>query len=234
MNRLKAIGYAFTILFSPLSPAPLLAGGQDRVFECRISELHPTQFAVGMEEVREKARKFRKMDGNELEKYEKDNPEPAVKGPGGTLYIIDHHHLARDLSDIGINKTYCAEMADYSDLGTTAFWKRMDENKWVYAYDEYGNGPRPYCEIPLTVNGLKDDPYRSLSGAVRKAGGYDKTDAPFAEFKWADFFRDKFSRRDLENDFKACVEKAVKTAHSPEAASLPGYLSKANVLSGLR
>ncbi len=212
------------LLLSALFPVSALAGGQDQIFKCRIDQLHPTQLAVGMEEVREKERKFRKMDGIELAQYEKDNPEPTVTGPGGTLYIIDHHHLALALSDIGVKKTYCTTAADYSRLMAPAFWKKMEEQKWVYAYDEYGNGPRPYSEIPATVTGLKDDPYRSLAGAVRIAGGYDKTDAPFAEFKWADFFRNKFSRQDLNNNFDDCVKKAVETAHSPEASGLPGYL----------
>ena len=221
MKQAEFVGYAFTLLLSALLPSSLLAGGQ--VFKCKIDELHPTQLAVGMEEVKEKEHKFKKMDGNELEKYEQDNPEPTVAGPGGTLYIIDHHHLARALMDIGVNKTYCTQEADYSRLMPPAFWKKMEEAKWVYTYDEFGNGPRPYSEIPATVGGLKDDPYRSLAGAVREGGGYDKTDAPFAEFKWADFFRDKFSRKDLGDDFDGCVKKAVKLAHSAVASGLPGY-----------
>jgi hypothetical protein len=212
------------MLLSALFPLSALAGGNDQIFKCKVDGLHPTQLAVGMEEVKEKEHKFKKMDGNELEKYEQDNPEPVVAGPGGALYIIDHHHLARALMDIGVNKTYCTQMADYSRLMAPAFWKKMEEKKWVYTYDEYGNGPRPYSEIPDTVGGLKDDPYRSLAGAVRSAGGYEKTDAPFAEFKWADFFRDKFSRKDLINDFDHSVNKAVKIAHSPAASALPGYL----------
>ena len=223
MNKIELGGFPLMFLLSALIPAAALAGGSDQVFKCRIDELHPTQLAVGMEEVREKEHKFKKMDGNELEKYEKENPEPVVAGPGGTLYIIDHHHLALALSEIGVNKTYCTEEADYSSLGTSAFWAKMDEKKWVYAYDEYGVGPRPYSQIPSNVTGLKDDPYRSLAGAVRSAGGYDKTDKPFAEFKWADFFRNQFSRKDLNNDFDGCVKKAVKLAHSSAASDLPGY-----------
>jgi len=189
-----------------------------------VGELHPTQFAVGMAEVREKERKLINMDPGDLEEYKRKHPEPAVKGPGGTLYIIDHHHLARALYDIGAEKTFCVEEADYSALDNAAFWKKMDEKKWVYAYNEYGEGPRPYSELPATVRGLEDDPYRTLAWAVREAGGYKKTDAPFAEFKWADFFRDKFSRGDINNDLKGCTKKAVKMAHSPQASALPGYL----------
>jgi hypothetical protein len=36
---------------------------------------------------------------------------------------------------------------------------------------------------------LIDDPYRSLAGFVRKRGGFVKTEKPYVEFAWADFFR---------------------------------------------
>lgn len=220
MKNLKFLS-PLLFLFPLLFPAAALAGGD--IFKCKIKDLRPTQLAVGMEEVREKENKFQKMSSNDLEKYEQENPEPVVLGPGGDMFIIDHHHLARALFEIGEEKTFCATVADYTRLSAEAFWKKMDAQKWVYTYDEYGNGPRPYSELPNTVRGLRDDPYRSLAGAVRKAGGYDKTDKPFAEFQWADFFRGRFDRRDVEKDFDKCVKKAVKIAHSPEASALPGF-----------
>src|ERR1700739_1995890 len=59
---------------------------------CRLSELHPTQAAVGMMEVRIRAEKLRqKMQGRSeedfLEYLEKhDRVEPVVVGPSGILY----------------------------------------------------------------------------------------------------------------------------------------------------
>ncbi len=223
MKKLKT-AYSLALLFLALFPAAVLAGGD--VFKCKIKDLHPTQLAVGMEEVRGKENKFKKMSTSELDQYEKDNPEPTVAGPGGILYIIDHHHLARALSELRVTATYCVKTADFTGLSPEAFWQNMEAKKWVYMYDENGNGPRPYSELPATVDGLRDDPYRSLAGAVRKAGGYDKTDKPFAEFQWADFFRIKFERNIVENDFDKCVKKAVKIAKSHEAAALPGYSGK--------
>lgn len=37
-----------------------------------------------------------------LQEFLKANPVPCVVGPGGTLYLIDHHHLARALYNLGI------------------------------------------------------------------------------------------------------------------------------------
>lgn len=208
------------IALSLLFAAPARAAD---AFKCRLAELRPTQLAVGMAEVDEKEKKLRGLKPKKLAAYERKNPEPVVRGPGGALYIIDHHHLALALTRAGATETFCSQTVDLSSLAPEAFWKEMEARKWVYAYDENGAGPRPYSELPVSVSGLKDDPYRSLAGAVRMAGGYDKTAQPFAEFQWADFFRPKFGSGELEKDFNKCVDKAVKIAHSPEAAGLPGH-----------
>ncbi len=39
-----------------------------------------------------------------LEKFILKNPLPAVKGPGGELYIVDHHHLASAMVKLGIQE----------------------------------------------------------------------------------------------------------------------------------
>jgi len=205
-----------------LLAAPAAASGN---FSCRVASLHPTQISVGMREVADKENRFSQMSAKKLDKYLQDNPEPVVAGPGG-LYIVDHHHLARALEDIGAGSTYCNQLADYSSLSSDAFWARMDAQHWVYPYDENGNGPQPYSAIPADVAGLRDDPYRSLAAAVRDDGGYRKTDEPFAEFKWADFFRARIDRAELDSDFSGAEKKALPLASSPEAASLPGYIGK--------
>jgi hypothetical protein len=193
-------------------------------FICEVASLSPTQLAVGMKEVELKEKKISKMSSSKLEKYLYENPEPIVKGFAKKLYIIDHHHLARALYELGIKNTYCVLMADLSNMSEYSFWEEMENRKWVYMYDEYGNGPMPYSQLPENVSGLKDDPYRSLAGAVREEGGYEKSKEPFAEFKWADFFRKYFSREELEKNYEECVKKAVKLAHSKEASNLPGWI----------
>jgi len=218
---------ALLAVFSSLGfAAGVLAGENPGVVKCAVSELHPTQISVGMTEVKVKEHKLKKMDKDELKKFKRENPEPSVLGPGGKYYIVDHHHLARALFESGVDSTWCNVIADYSGYSMSDFWNKMSERNWVYPYDENGHGPMSYSAIPARVEDLKDDPYRSLAGFVRKAGGYDKSQTPFTEFKWADFFRARISGRDIEDDFDACVEKGVKLAHSPEAAGLPGYQGK--------
>src|SRR5262249_23318370 len=125
-----------------------------------LAELHPTQMSVGMIEVREKEAEIARLkdDSSTLTDFEKDNPEPAVVGPGGLLFIIDHHHLARALWDQGMRKTYCEIVANYSGLSPKRFWKKLKKKAWVYPFDENGQGPYPYSVLPATVAELKDDP----------------------------------------------------------------------------
>ena len=78
---------------------------------------------------------------------------------------------------------------------------------------------------------MTDDPYRSLAWLVRRNGGYCKTSSEFAEFKWADWLRPRFSTLEIQDlpsdpkDANATVAKAVALAHSLEAKTddLPGY-----------
>lgn len=190
----------------------------------RIADLHPTQMSVGLRAVKEKEEKLAEKSPKKLEKYKLEHPEPTVIGPGGKLYIIDHHHLGRALWNLRIEGTYATIVANFSRLSEAGFWKMMEQKKWVYAYDENGKGPHPYSKLPSSVANLRDDPYRSLAGAARDAGAYEKTSTPFAEFKWADFFRARIKIGTSDKDFENALDKAIKLAQSKEAANLPGYL----------
>jgi hypothetical protein len=194
---------------------------------CKVRELRPTQLAVGMIEVREKEAELSSKSPRKLEAYQQNHPEPTVKGPSGALFITDHHHLARALADRGIETTLCQVEVDYSNLDLEPFWAKMEEQHWVYLYDENGKGPRDPADLPSSVEGLKDDPYRSLAGAVRRNGGFAKVSTPFAEFKWADFFRSRISVSDIEGNFKKAVKEASAVATKRSACSLPGYQGSA-------
>ena len=69
----------------------------------------------------------------------------------------------------------------------------------------------------------KDDPYRSLAGKVRINGGFSKVSTPFAEFKWADFFRDRIAITEIDGSFENAVGDGLKLAKTCDARSLPGY-----------
>lgn len=213
--------------------APPLAGGavlsasepEPAAEKRSVLELRPTQMALGMREVEHRVKKMREMQPRELEAYlrHEDQRVPVVIGPGGERYIVDHHHHARAAWEVGIEKLPIEVRADLSDLSSAAFWARMRDSGWLYPYDQLGHGPHDPALLPENVKGMADDPYRSLAWKVRREGGYDKTSVPYAEFRWANFFRERLRTFPTRDDFDAAVTEALRLASTPAARDLPGY-----------
>jgi len=196
-----------------------------KIRESLIHDLHPTQLTVGMIEVRDKKKHLMSLKPADQQAFMQAHPIPAVDGPGGKLYITDHHHLGRAALEAGVTTGYFTVEADLSASGPDDFWVEMDKKFWVHPLD--GNGVRHrYAAIPNHLEKLTDDPYRSLAGYVRDAGGYEKTPTAFAEFVWADFFRRSIAVEDLAADFNGAVKRAVALATSSLAQGLPGFKSK--------
>jgi hypothetical protein len=87
---------------------------------------------------------------------------------------------------------------------------------------------RSYNDIPKSVSDLADDPFRSLAGELRRAGGYSKETTPFSEFLWADFLRRHIKRKLVNDDFARSVKEARQLAKSNEANYLPGWCGPAH------
>ncbi len=85
---------------------------------------------------------------------------------------------------------------------------------------------RPYSDLPKSVDKLIDDPFRSLAGELRRAGGFAKDTTPFSEFLWADFLRRRVKRETVEADFEHALEKALELAKGEEASYLPGWCGR--------
>lgn len=77
--------------------------------------------------------------------------------------------------------------------------------------------------MPRRLPKLADDPCRSLAAQVRRAGGYAKETAPFAEVLWADSFRRRAPGKLLDESPKAALANALELSHTPEAEHLPGW-----------
>ena len=145
-----------------------------------------------------------------------------ILGPGGKHYIVDHHHLALALHKEGLKKMYVTVVADLSALDVDSFWFVLDQRDWMHPFDARGvrKGPRA---IPKNVERLKDDPYRSLAGELRRMGGYAKDTTPFSEFLWADFLRRRIKKKLIEKNFTRALEHGLKLAKEKEASYLPGW-----------
>ncbi len=191
-----------------------------------IADLRPTQLTVGYREVAAKRAEWAALDKHDRQHFLDGHVVPTVLGPKRRNYVVDHHHLARALADDGHVTILIGQLADLSALEKPEFWTIVEHRRWVYPYDADGMR-QPFAAIPTEVTALPDDPWRSLAGSVRDAGGYAKDDAPFAEFLWADFFRRRMKVGLLAKDFDAAVAKALTLAHGTPAAHLPGWSAAA-------
>ncbi|MGZ3768669.1 MAG: ParB-like protein [Bdellovibrio sp.] len=201
----------------------------DDVVRILVKDLHPTQMSVGLLEVRRKAKKIANFNKSERDSFLVKNPVPVVVGPSGDLFIIDHHHLSRAVLEAGHKHVYIKKVGDFSSLNETEFWNLMKTKGYVYLFDDKDKAITPK-ELPSQVKDMQDDPYRSLAGVVRKCGGYTKDFTPFAEFKWASFFRSRLKFENSKKGLKKILPQAIQLAQGKDAEGLPGYHSTVQVI----
>jgi hypothetical protein len=187
-----------------------------------LAELRPTQMTVGLREVARKRAQWRK-------RAERDGPDflgrhmiPAVIGPKHDPYVIDHHHLVRALHDEGVGHVLVSIIADLSGLKKSVFWTFMDNRNWLHPFDAKGRR-RSHGRLPKRIGDMEDDPYRSLAGEVRRAGGYAKDSTPYSEFLWADFLRRRIDTEAIATDFEQAVTQSLDLVHHHDASYLPGW-----------
>jgi hypothetical protein len=191
-----------------------------------ILDLRPTQITVGMREVEAKRKRWSEIKGDKGGKFLGKHMVPVVLGPKHRNYVVDHHHLARALHEAGVKDIAVTAIANLSALDSDEFWTVMDNRNWMHPFDAEGVRRR-YADIPKSVKDLVDDPFRSLAGELRRAGGFAKDTTPFSEFLWADFLRRRLKRKAVERDFGRAIEQALQLAKSPAATHLPGWCGPA-------
>jgi hypothetical protein len=187
-----------------------------------IADLRPTQITVGMREVQEKRDRLREHPTKKIGKFLGGHTIPVVLGPRDRFYVIDHHHLALALHKERLRDVLVTVVMDLSALDPDAFWTVLDHRALVHPYDVNGRR-RTFRDIPRSISDLEDDPFRSVAGEIRRAGGFAKDTTPFSEFLWADFFRRRLKRKFVEREFRAASKKALKLAKSEDARYLPGW-----------
>jgi hypothetical protein len=200
---------------------------QQHMEQVALADLRPTQMTVGAAEVAVKRAQWAQLKSKARDKLLRSHWFPAVRGPRGRFFIVDHHHLGQALTQESVDQVWVMQLADYSAVEPGMFWRLMEFHHWAHPYDEKGLR-QEFNAIPKRLEQLKDDPYRSLAGEVRKAGGYAKDAAPFVEFLWADFFRPHFDKKSLSSQGgqglpESAVVAAVALARGPQARFLPGW-----------
>jgi hypothetical protein len=194
----------------------------------QLKGLRPTQLSVGYAEVELKACEWSRLGKKRRKDQLEHHVFPAVLGPGNHYFIVDHHHLGIALLDQGIEEVFVTPLDDMSWLEPSVFWRTMEFRAWSHPYDNRGRR-RDYRDMPQRLTQLQDDPYRSLAGLVRNAGGFAKDQAPFVEFLWADFFRPVVAARLIKNDPRRATREGMRLARSNAARYLPGWSGKASV-----
>jgi len=187
-----------------------------------IKQLHPTQITVGVIAVKAKIARWRQMPAGKRKACLASHWFPAVKGPDGAYYITDRHHTGLALQRSDVKKVQLVVLKDLSGLEPDAFWMAMDHHDWVHPYDAKGRR-EAFSRIPERLEDLVDDPYRSLADHVQKLGGYAQTGMPYAEFLWADFFRNRLHIQTTRAGWENATAAAVALAREERARCLPGW-----------
>jgi len=192
-----------------------------------INDLRPTQMTVGLREVALRRAEWRAHAGADGAKFLGHHMIPVILGPKHRPHLIDNHHLARALQEEGVENILVQVVADLSGLTPGAFRSVMASRNWVHTYDAKGRR-QGIGRLPAHLGEMADDPFRSLAGELRRAGGYAKDPTPYAEFLWADYLRRRMDAVKLERNFDKALVKAIELARAHDAQYLPGWCGPAN------
>ncbi len=192
------------------------------LFVEKLDDLRPTQITVGFKEVEKKRIEFGDLKPKQRQAKMCERLFPVVKGLEGKYFILDHHHAALAMLKEGATKIQAGLVEDLSDLSENAFWTYLDHFSWMHVYDKNGH-KRSSSDIPVRLEDMVDDPYRSFAGDVRDAGGFSKPPEPFQEFLWANFFRERIASKLLKRDWDRAVKDALAMARSKDAKHIPGW-----------
>jgi hypothetical protein len=195
------------------------------LIDAELESLRPTQMTVGYHEVTAKRDHWQTLDKKGRANAIATHWFPAVLGPQKDYFVVDHHHLGLALIEEGVKKVKVMVLRDLSWLDPVIFWRMMEHNQWVHPFGADGSRYE-YEHLPKTLNDLADDPYRSLAGELRRAGGYAKDATPFSEFLWADYLRPKIAAKLIKKDFTKALKNALTLAHEQDARYLPGWSGK--------
>lgn len=187
--------------------------------EIALSDLHPTQPAIGLMQVEERVKRM--PHGADGIRYTAKRPVPIVQAPDGSFYLTDGHHLVSTLLRSGASRVMAEVIGRFDNPDT--FWSEMQSRQWVYLYDPKGN-PIPPSALPRHFGELADDPYRALAGYAESAGYFQRSDVYFAEFYWARYFGARMGWQPVDRmNLLSVLQAAEKLACLPEAKDLPGY-----------
>ena len=184
-------------------PIPAPDRGTDLI-EVLAAQLQPTQWCVGLAEIWSREKDFAQDTRQQRLDYLRGKPVPLIRSADGAMWMLDRHHRLRGL--IGIDPgatTWAYVVQELPTADRSAVLAYLHNHGWLYLYDGRGNGPRPAEQLPTSLLGLDDDPYRSLVWKLKQEGWIKPQPLiPYHELRWGAWLRSRplppFSSRRLE------------------------------------
>lgn len=208
--------------YEPLPPPP---EDPQALEEVAVGVLQPTQRCVGLAEIRQRMADFRGEASGERRRYLRGKPVPLVRAADGGLWMVDRHHRLRALLELDPHATAFGYVAlQVASAERSVVLAELESRGWLYLHDGRGRGPWPSEELPTSLLGLEDDPYRSLAWKLKQEGVIAAAPLiPFHEFRWGAWLR----RRQLPPFHSLRLEPALPAARalarSRAAAELAGW-----------
>lgn len=215
-----------------------------------INEIRPTQFNYGDAYVEDIKVRFT-HNVSKAQDFFCNKPPTIVIGPYSVpgFFLTDGHHrmkLAEKLMNEDRNIFTLLVRVDRNVMlkeplqRADAFWLDMLKHNDVYLKDK--GVFRPANELPIKIQDVTNDPYRSLAGFIAddkshfcfntKLSNYGN----FAEFYWGDYIRKMKGLNNYKDniDYKTIKEKienydiagqghSVNICKLPYASGLPGF-----------
>jgi hypothetical protein len=192
----------------------------DRLIQVDLDKLRPAQVTAGLAEAAHEraagACRARKISRSLLEWQ----GFRSGLGSRGRRRIADHRHVVPALMREGAERARGALRAEPSCLATAMPWRAMEHRNCAHPFDRAGE----WCDfnaIPARIVQFVDDPYRSLSGLLRGAGGCAKDAYPCADFLWVDDLRRHVTATPIGKSTNIAVREAQGLAKGPRVRYLP-------------
>jgi len=222
---IRLVGLALLLAAPAWAADPPCAAPSDQPCTCALDALRPLQGALGLEQVRYGAARIKEQPDKAWAALRAD-PIKVVAGPGGALFITDHHHGADAWRLAGYTTGLCQVAARPAFATVDAFWAGLQADHLVRLADAEGTPITP-DQLPPNLASLPDDPYRTLAGHLRRAGGFCRSamQLEFAEFTWADWLRTRpeLPIAAVRTASTSLVPVALALSRSAAAKDVPGY-----------
>lgn len=197
-----------------------------KTMELDLGEVRPTQAAIGVKPSGYNEQVAPSVLRRQIQKRMPAYHPRVVLGPGCVPYLIDGHHRVRKMWDQKFRRVTVRVVENWCSVSPTEFWKRMEERKWVYLRDGFGQLIRPEA-LPDRIDKLGYDPFRKLAAMALSAGAYGRSSIPFHQFYWGEYFRAHIpllASERADPDLEKLLPRAMELARSPQASGLQGYL----------